>query len=93
MPIAPEDLDLRRRRAAYRAAHRGTKEMDVLMGRYAEAMLPGMSEAELDRFEAFLALPDPELQRWILDATAVPGPGAADLVAALRRFHGLGRDA
>ncbi len=103
MPLAPsdpDDLDVRRRRAAYRAAHRGTKEMDILMSRFAEASLPAMGEAELARFEQFLALPDPDLQRWILEpgpgpdtdmatATAAAGHEMGDLVLALRRFHGL----
>lgn len=96
MTTDTEPLDIRRRRAAYRAAHRGTKEMDLLMGRFAEARLGGMSEPELGRFEALLALPDPELQRWILDPAASPGPSLdpkahalGDLILALRRFHGL----
>ena len=36
----PDDLEMRRRRAAYRASHRGTKEMDIILGRYAEAGCP-----------------------------------------------------
>ena len=28
----PDDLEMRRRRAAYRASHRGTKEMDIILG-------------------------------------------------------------
>ncbi len=91
-----DNLDLRRRRAAYRALHRGTKEMDHLMSRYADAHLDTMSDRDLARFEALLALPDPELQRWILGPGAAaaetaggPGPEIAALVAALRRFHGL----
>lgn len=94
MTDASTDLDLRRRRAAYRAAHRGTKEMDILLSRYAEAHLPAMGDAELSRFEQFLALPDPELQRWILDpapSAALSTHALADLVFAVRGFHGLGR--
>ena len=51
------DLDLRRRRAAYRSAHRGVKEMDWLLGRYADARLAGMSETELAEFERLIDLP------------------------------------
>ncbi len=86
------DLDVRRRRAAYRAAHRGTKEMDILMTRFAEAKLAAMGDVELTRFERLLALPDPELQKWILEpqpAAALTGHELADLVFAVRRFHGL----
>jgi antitoxin CptB len=85
-----DDLDMRRRRAAWRAAHRGTKELDLLVGRYAEARLSGMSGAELARFEDFLAASEPELQAWLLAplSEAADGP-FADLVAEIRSFHGL----
>ena len=43
-----DDLDIRRRRAAYRAAHRGTKEMDIMLGRYADATLPTLADPDLD---------------------------------------------
>ncbi len=83
------DLDVRRRRAAYRAAHRGTKEMDWLLGKYASARLEGMSEAELAEFEDLLAAPDPDLQLWIMDPTAIPDDRYAALINTLRAFHQL----
>lgn len=83
------DLDVRRRRAAWRASHRGTKEMDWLLGRFAAARLDGMEEAALGEFEALLAAPDPELQRWIMDTTSVPDDRHAGLILELRAFHRL----
>lgn len=84
------DLDQRRRRAAYRAAHRGTKEMDWLLGRYAEARLGGMAEPDLAEFEVLLALPDPELQKWLMSGE-IGGPSdLAPLIDRIRTFHGLG---
>jgi antitoxin CptB len=84
-----DDLDIRRRRAAWRAAHRGTKELDLTVGTYARAELPAMGEADIERFERFLAVGDPELQAWILAPAAGEGGEFADLVAAVRKFHGL----
>lgn len=84
------ELEMRRRRAAYRASHRGTKEMDWLLGRYAAAKLDGMTEAALDEFEALLGAPDPELQRWIMDVSSVPDDRHAGLVRDLRAFYELG---
>lgn len=81
------DLDTRRKRAAYRAAHRGTKEMDLLLGRYATAKLDGMSEAELTHFEHLLGEPDPDLQHWIMDAQAIPEDRFAALIDSLKAFH------
>lgn len=85
-----EALDVRRRRATWRAGHRGTKEMDLLLGRYAERAVPGMSDDALTRFEQFLALPDPELQKWLLNPDGSPQSDFARLVREVRAFHGLG---
>jgi antitoxin CptB len=84
-----DDLDTRRRRAAWRSSHRGTKELDLLIGGYAEVRLSAMSEEELSRFEMLLALNDPQLQEWLLAPHASAEPEFADLVASVRQFHGL----
>lgn len=84
-----KDLDLRRRRAAYRAAHRGTKEMDALIGRYADAKISGLEGDELARFEGLLAVADPTLQAWIFANEDCDGSDFETLIADIRSFHGL----
>ena len=84
-----DDLDIRRRRAAYRAHHRGTKEMDVLVGRYADARLTTFSLDDLARFERFLTIPDPTLQQWILAGAGFDASEFEDLIVDMRVFHGL----
>ncbi len=85
------DIDNRRKRAAYRAAHRGTKEMDWLLGRFAAATIETMDETALERFEALLEESDPVLQTWIMDGRAVPDARHAGLIAQIRVFHELAR--
>jgi antitoxin CptB len=85
-----DDIDSRRRRAAYRASHRGTKEMDWVLGRYAEAALAGMSADGLSLFERLLVLPDPDLRDMILPPYTAAPAEFKDLIAAVRTFHGLG---
>jgi antitoxin CptB len=82
-------LDERRRRARYRAEHRGTSEMDWLLGRYALATVAKMSEQDLGTFEVLLALPDPDLQRLIMTGEGLEGNDLAGIVAQIRAFHGL----
>jgi len=84
-----DDVDVRRRRAVYRACHRGTKEMDWILGRFAQAALPAMDLDRLGRFERMLTLPDPDLHEMILHPELRPGGDYADIVSALRAFHGL----
>jgi antitoxin CptB len=82
----------RQRRALYRAQHRGTKELDWLLGRYAEIRLPGMAPDALTAFEELLSLPDPDLQNWLMNGTGFEGSGLAGLLVDIRTFHGLGTD-
>jgi antitoxin CptB len=90
MPDKSSNLDAPRRRALYRAEHRGTKEMDWLLGRFARAELKGMDDSDLVAFEEFLALPEPDIEDWLL-TPGFPAPEgvAGDFVARLKRFHDL----
>lgn len=85
-------LDQRRRRALYRAMHRGTKEMDWFLGRFAQANLADMPEGMLDLFERLLAMPDPDLHTWVTSAGSLGPSDFAGLVGDIRAFHGLGRE-
>lgn len=81
------DLEIRRKRALYRACHRGTKELDIMLGRFAAQTLDAMSATELAVFEEFLALPDPDIEQWMRGRDAPDG--VADMVSRIRAFHGL----
>ena len=85
--IKPAPLELRRRRALYRATHRGTKELDWLVGRFIEARLPIMSESEMDLVERFLTVPDPELHAWIMTPQRFDRGEFSGIVDDLRVFH------
>lgn len=84
-----DDAASRRRRAAFRASHRGTKEMDWLLGRFAEACVADMPPSEFTEFERLLLMPDPELHDMILYPEIAPAGEFVALIAQLRSFHGL----
>jgi antitoxin CptB len=84
-----DDVESRRRRAVFRAGHRGTKEMDWLLGRFADAHVSAMPVDKLDEFELLLEMPDPLLQDMIVYPQIAPAGEFADLVRRLRTFHGL----
>lgn len=84
-----DELETKRKRALFRATHRGTMEMDWLLGRYAEAMLNDMDDERLAYFERFLAEPDPELQNLILGRVKTEGYEFAELIEEIRTFHNL----
>jgi len=84
-----DDIDVRRRRALWRATHRGTKELDILIGTYASARLSDMDAAELTHFEQFLTQQETELQALLLAPSAAHDVPFADIVNAVRAFHGM----
>jgi len=83
----PEDLALRRKRVLYRAQHRGTQEMDILIGGYVAGNLDRLDSAALDRIEALMAHEETDLQAWLIGQRPVPETGDAELIDAIRAFR------
>jgi antitoxin CptB len=81
--------DVRRRRLLFRCWHRGTQEIDLLLGSFAEASLAGFDSAQLDRFEALLDCPDADLFDWITGRSTPPPAYDHDVMRMLRssRHH------
>ncbi len=81
-----EDLDPRRRRILFRAWHRGTREMDLLLGRFADAAIADLDEAELDAFEQLMEVPDRDLFSWIIGTAETPENFAGPLLERVVAF-------
>ena len=56
-----DGLDDRRKRLLFRCWHRGTREMDLILGRFADAEIANLSDDEVDRLERLIEVPDPDL--------------------------------
>ena len=65
--------DTRRKRLAFRSRHRGTRESDLILGRFADSHLADFDEDQLDRYEALLECADADLFDWIT-GRAIPPP-------------------
>ncbi|MCB1784483.1 MAG: succinate dehydrogenase assembly factor 2 [Alphaproteobacteria bacterium] len=65
-------LENLRKRLIFRSGHRGTKEMDLIMGSFAKAYVPGFSQEELAAYEDLLGNNDPDLYNWITGKEPVP---------------------
>jgi antitoxin CptB len=89
MVMSGSDLGMRRRRALWRATHRGSKEMDFLLGRFAEAVLDGMNAAEIGVFERLIDTPDPDIEMSLFGGKSLCEADLDELIGRLRRFHGL----
>jgi antitoxin CptB len=80
-------LDPRRRRALFRSWHRGMREVDLLMGRFADAEIANLSEAELADYEGLLDVPDPDIFGWLTNENEIPSVYDTAVFRKLKRFH------
>jgi len=67
-----EGLSERRRKLLFRSWHRGIREMDLIMGGFADASIASMTDSDLDELERLLDVPDQEIYSWITGEGAVP---------------------
>ena len=81
------DLDPRRRRILVRAWHRGIRAMDLIMGRFTDAAIGTMSDAELDDFERLIEVPDRDLFRWITGEDETPSNYDTAIFRRVKAFH------
>ncbi len=77
-----ETNEARLKRMAMRSWRRGMKEMDLILGPYADAHLAGMTEDRLVVFDKLLEENDQDLLPWVLGQNPAPGY-LTDLVAEI----------
>jgi antitoxin CptB len=70
-PDTPQ-TDTRRRRLLFRATHRGTHELDLLIGGFVSSRLATFTPDELTAIERLLDLPEPDLAEWLTRRQPVP---------------------
>ena len=78
--------ELRRKRLLYRSWHRGTRESDLILGRFAAACLAGFDDAQLDRYEALTECADADLLDWVAGRAAPPAAFDHDVMRLLLAF-------
>ena len=82
-----EGLDARRRRLLFRAWRRGVREMDLIIGRFADAHIEALDDAGLDDFERLIEAPNAALYSWVTGSEAVPADYDTAVLQSLRNFH------
>ena len=82
------DLDVRRRKALFRSWHRGIREMDLVLGRFADAEIDRLSDAEMNDYEQLMEVPDRDLFQWLTGEAATPPNYDTGVFRRIRDFHG-----
>jgi antitoxin CptB len=82
-----EGLDARRRRLLFRAWRRGVREMDLIVGRFADAYIEAFDHTGLDDFERLIEAPNAALYAWVVGAESAPANYDTAVLARLKAFH------
>ncbi len=84
----PEDnISITRKRLIFRSWHRGTREIDLLLGKFADAHIPGFGAGELALYDRFLNNSDPDIYNWLTGQEPVPPSEDSTVVQALLAFY------
>lgn len=82
-----EGLDPRRRRVLFRSWHRGMREMDLVLGRFADDNIHTLTDEELDAYEHLMEVPDRDLLKWITDEAPVAPNYDTPIFRRVKAFH------
>lgn len=80
-----EAREIRLKRLMMRSWRRGTKEMDLILGRFADSALQSLAPGDLDLYERLLEKNDQELYAWVSGRAHAPA-ALGGLVAQIARF-------
>ncbi len=82
-----DGLDVRRKRLLFRCWHRGTREMDLILGRFADAEVGTLADHELDELERLMDVPDPDLYAALTGDRPLAPHSSGPLFARIRDFR------
>ena len=80
-------LDERRRKVLFRAWRRGVREMDLIVGRFADAHIDKFDAEDLDDFERLIEAGNSELYAWVTGTENAPAHYDTAILAELKAFH------
>jgi antitoxin CptB len=80
-------LDDRRKRLLFRCWHRGTREMDLILGRFADAEIASLGDNELVLLERLIEVPDPDLYAALTGDKALAPEYANPVFDRIRSFR------
>jgi len=82
-----ENPDHRLKRLRFRGWRRGFRELDLIMGGFADRHGAELTEPEIVEFEALLDQADQDVYAWIVGQAAIPEAFDTLLMARLRAFR------
>ena len=80
-------LDERRKRLLFRCWHRGTREMDLILGRFADINIASFTDDELTELEQLIEVPDPDFYAALSGDAVLASQFAGPLFDRIKAFR------
>ncbi|MBY0564523.1 MAG: succinate dehydrogenase assembly factor 2 [Hyphomonadaceae bacterium] len=80
-------MDDRRKKLRFRAWRRGFRELDLILGGFADRWIAELEAAELGHFEQLLDASDQDVYAWIAGLETPPIQFDTATLARIRAFH------
>lgn len=81
-----DDPAIRRKRLKYRSWHRGTKELDMFFGAFADKHLDDLTDAQIDRYETIIEQDEHAIYGWLVRRQPVPPELDNDVMRMILNF-------
>jgi antitoxin CptB len=81
------NISIKRKQLIFRSWHRGTREVDLLLGKFADQHMPGFDGGQLMLYDRFLNNSDPDIFNWISKQEPVPSAEDNEVVQMLLKFY------
>ena len=88
-----DGLDARRKRLLFRCWHRGTREMDLILGRFVDVEIESLSDDELAKLEDLIEVPDVDLYAALTGDGLLAPEHAGPLFDRIKAFRAVDHDA
>jgi len=79
--------EYRLKKLRFRAWRRGFREIDLILGRFADAHGAQFTAEDFDSFEALLEQQDQDVYAWIIGQAEVPAAFRTSLMSRLQAFR------
>ena len=70
----------------YRSWHRGTKELDLILGNFISENIQNLSDDEIENYEILLNCEDPDIYKWIVNQEEPFKTSLKDLIGKIRAY-------
>ena len=67
-----ETIEIKRKRLLFRSTHRGTREMDILLGSFFKSNMSDLNKDQLNEYEGLIEIPDDDLYNWAMGRMEIP---------------------